>query len=95
MLYFFGFADLHDQVLRFAPRQVENLVGIDLAFVFTALVETGDLSKSQRLARRCFSGMRDAKHVAIKLWLSECLHNYYEKVCQEDATAEERIPSMQ
>jgi hypothetical protein len=94
MLYFFGFAGIHDQVLRFAPKHVENLIGIDLAFVFTALVQTGDLAKSQRLAPRCLCGIRDAKYVAMKLWLTECLQNYYEKVCQANAAAELSMPSM-
>src|ERR1700733_8998972 len=39
LIYFFGIAGKHDQVLMFAPKKVENLV--DIAFVFTALVETG------------------------------------------------------
>jgi hypothetical protein len=86
MLYFYGHAGLHEQTASFAPRRYRNLM--DLAFVMSAHIQLGDLVQARHLVPKCLLGIKRAEFAGMKLWLIECLADFYFNECSQLANNE-------
>lgn len=62
-------------------ERFRNLV--DLAFVMRANVQLGNLIQARHLVPKCLTGIKRAEFAEMKLWLTECLEDFYSKACSQ------------